>query len=50
MTGNFHFFALVAKRFPHCIAKIYTPDNYALIVLSGIVQLNMESVMTKLDV
>jgi hypothetical protein len=32
--GNFHFFALVAKRFPHCIAKMYTPDDYAPIVLS----------------
>jgi hypothetical protein len=50
-TGNFHFFALVAKRFPHCIAKMYTPDNYAPIVISGIVQSNEELVMTewKLD-
>ncbi len=24
-TGNFHFFALVAKRFLHCVAKIYPP-------------------------
>ena len=36
-TGNFHFFALVAKRYPHCVAKIYTPKDYAPIVLSGIV-------------
>jgi hypothetical protein len=49
-TGNFHFFALVAKRFPHCIAKIYTPEDYAPIVLSGIVQSNKESVTTKLEV
>jgi hypothetical protein len=48
-TGNFHFFALVAKRFPHCIAKMYTPDDYAPIVLSGIVQSNEELVMTELE-
>jgi hypothetical protein len=34
MTGNFHFFALVAKRFPHCVAKIFIPEDYAPIVLS----------------
>jgi hypothetical protein len=49
-TENFCFFAAVAKRFPHCVAKIFTPDNYAPIVLSGIVQSNAESVMTKLEV
>ncbi len=49
-TGNFHFFASVAKRFPHCVAKMYTPDYYAPIVLSGIVQSNEELVMTKLEV
>ncbi len=26
-TGNFHFFALVAKRFPHCVARMYTSDD-----------------------
>jgi hypothetical protein len=49
-TGNFHFFASVAKCFPHCVAKMYTPDDYAPIVLSGIVQSNEESVTTKLEV
>jgi hypothetical protein len=47
-TGNFDFFALVAKRFLHCIARMYTPDDYATIVLSGVVQLNQESVTTEL--
>jgi hypothetical protein len=50
MTGNFHFFAAVVKRFLHCIAKIFTPNDYAPIVLSGIVQSNAESVTTKLEV
>jgi hypothetical protein len=49
-TGNFHFFALVAKRFPHCVARMYTPDDYAPIVLSRFVQLNQELVTTELEV
>ncbi len=49
-TGNFHFFALVAKHFPHCIARMYTPDDYTPIVLSGVVQSNQELVTTKLEV
>jgi hypothetical protein len=48
--GNFHFFALVAKHFPHCVAKMYTPDDYAPIVLSGVIQSNQELVTTKLEV
>ncbi len=49
-TLNFHFFAAVAKRFPHCVAKIFTPDDYMPIFLSGIVQSNAESVTTELKV
>jgi hypothetical protein len=49
-TGNFHFFASLAKRFLHCVAKMYTPDNYAPILLSRIVELNEELVMTELEV
>ena len=48
--GNFHFFTSVVKCFPHCIAKIYTPEDYAPIILSGIVQSNKEAVTTKLEV
>ncbi len=49
-TGNFHFFASVAKRYPHCVSKIYTPDNYDPIVLSGIVSSNAASVLMELKV
>jgi hypothetical protein len=49
-VGNFHVFASVAKRFPHCVTKMYTPDDYAPIVLSGVVQSNQELVTTKLEV
>jgi hypothetical protein len=37
-TGSFHFYAQIVKRYPHCVAKIYAPQDYAAIVLSGIVQ------------
>jgi hypothetical protein len=43
-TGNFHFVAALAKKFPHCVAKLYVPQNYNPIVLSGIVQRGGESV------
>jgi hypothetical protein len=48
--GNFHFFASVAKRYPHCVSKIYTPEDYAPIVLSGIVSSDAASVTTELEV
>merc|ERR1712086_695583 len=49
-TGNFHFFAKVAKTFPHCVVKIYAPKDYSPIILSGIVQQRGESVTTELNV
>jgi hypothetical protein len=48
--GNFHFVAAVAKRYPHCVAKIIVPEDYNPIVLSGIVLRRGESVTTKLMV
>jgi hypothetical protein len=48
-TGNFHYVAAIAKHFPHCVAKIYGPEDYNAIVLSGIIQRGAgESVATKL--
>jgi hypothetical protein len=48
-TGNFHYVAIIAKHFPHCIAKVYGPDNYNAILLSGIIQCGAgDSVATKL--
>jgi hypothetical protein len=49
-TGNLHFFAKIAKAFPHTVAAIYAPQNYAPITLSGIVERNVESITTKLSV
>jgi len=50
-TGNFHYFASLAKRFPHCVAKVFAPQDYAPIVLSGVVQSHQhEAVTTELEV
>jgi hypothetical protein len=49
-TGNFHFFASLVKQFPHIVAKIFAPQDYAPIILSGIVQSNQEAVTTNLEV
>jgi hypothetical protein len=45
-TGSFHFFASVAKHFPHCVAKIFTPKDYAPIILSGIVHSSEQAAVT----
>ena len=51
-TGNYHFFAAIAKRYPHChcVVKIYLPEDYSPIILSGIFQDNAHSVTTDLSV
>jgi hypothetical protein len=50
-TGNFHYVAAIAKRLPHCVAKVYGPEDYNAIVLSGIIQRGAgDSVATKLTV
>jgi hypothetical protein len=49
-TGNFHFVVAVAKRYPHCVAKIFVPEDYNPIVLSGIVQQGGESITMDLTV
>ena len=48
--GNFHFFASLVKQFPHIVAKIFAPQDYAAIILFGIVQSNQEAVTTNLEV
>jgi hypothetical protein len=45
-TGNFHVFASLAKRFPHCLAKVYAPQDYAPIILSGVVQSHQQEAVT----
>ena len=45
-TGSFHFYSSVAVFSPHCAAKIFSPKEYAPIVLSGIVQLSEHAAVT----
>ncbi len=47
-TGILHFFTKIAKAFPHMVAAMYAPKDYAPITLSGIVKQNGESVTTEL--
>jgi hypothetical protein len=49
-TGNYHFFPAIAKRYSHCVAKIYLPEDYSPIILSRIIQDNAHSVTTDLSV
>jgi hypothetical protein len=49
-TRNYHFFAAISKRYPHCVAKIFLPEDYSPIILSGIVQDQVQSVTTDLSV
>jgi hypothetical protein len=48
--GNFHFVVAVTKRYPHCFSKIFVPEVYNPIVLSGIFQRGGESITTELTV
>jgi hypothetical protein len=49
-TGNYHFFAAIAKQFPQFVAKIFLPEDYSPIILSGIVQDNADAITTDLPV
>jgi hypothetical protein len=48
--GSFHFFAAIAKRYPHCVEKVFAPQDYASIVPMGIVRNKTETVTTELEV
>ncbi len=49
-TGNYnyYFFAVIAKQYPQCVAKIFLPEDYSPIVLSGIAQDNADAIATEL--
>ncbi len=49
-TGNLHFFAEIAKAYPHTVASINSPTDYSPFTLSGIVQQGGNSVATNLTV
>jgi hypothetical protein len=47
---NYHFFAAIAKHYPHCVTKIFLPEDYLPVILSGIIQDHAHSVTTDLSV
>jgi hypothetical protein len=50
-TANYHFMKALIQQNSHIIKKIYLPDNYAAIILSGIVSSPTDnSITTKLSV
>jgi hypothetical protein len=50
-TAIFHYMEAVIRQYPHILKAIYLPDDYAAIILSGIVTSPMEApITTKLSV
>ncbi len=47
-TRNLHFFAFIMKTFPHTVAAVYDPHDYAPITLSRIAEHDRESITTEL--
>ena len=48
-TGSFDYLMALAKRYPHCLYRLYTSKEYVPITLSGIVQNEDTAVTTSLD-
>jgi hypothetical protein len=49
-TGNLHYYAAIAKAFPHALAAIFSAADHNPIVLSGIAQQGGASVTTDLTI
>ncbi len=49
-TGNYSFFAAIAKRYPHCVAKVFLPKGHSPIILSGVIDDEHQAITTKLSV
>jgi hypothetical protein len=49
-TGNLHYYAAIARAYPHTVAAIFSAADHNPIVLSGIVQQGGASVTTDLTV
>ncbi len=45
-TANFHYMEAVVRQYPHILKAIYLPDDYAAIVLSGIVTSSSDAPIT----
>lgn len=49
-TGSLTFLSNIARQYPHIVAKIYAPEDYTPITLSGIVSKDSVSFTTDLNV
>jgi hypothetical protein len=49
-TGNYSFVAAIAKRYPHCVAKVYLPEDHSPIILSGVIDDEQQAITTELSV
>ena len=49
-TGSLSFLSNLARQYPHIVAKIYAPEDYTAITLSGIVSKDSVSYTTDLNV
>jgi hypothetical protein len=49
-TKNYSFFAAIAKRYPHCVAKVFLPEDHSPIFLSGVIDDENQAITTKLSV
>ncbi len=49
-TRNYSFFAAIAKRHPHCIAKVFLPKDHSPIILSAVIDDENQAITTELSV
>ena len=49
-TRNYSFFAAIAKRHPHCIAKVFLPKDHSPIILLGVIDDENQAITTKLSI
>jgi hypothetical protein len=49
-TRNYSFIAAIAKRYLHCIAKVFLPEDHSPIILSGVIDDENQAITTKLSV
>jgi hypothetical protein len=49
-TRNYSFYAAIAKRYPHCVAKIFLPKDYSPIILLGVIKDEAQAITTSLSI
>ena len=49
-TGRSAYFFEIARKFPHCVAAVYTQKTYSPITLSGIIKNGAEAITSELPV